>query len=270
MSDTKDAARDVTDNAWFERGVRLGLVAYGVVHLLIAWLALQLALGDRAGAPSEQGAMMEMAQKPFGEVLLWVVSLGFVCLVIWQAIEAIAGHRKHDEPKRTFKRIGSAARAVIYAVFAFSAARTALGEKSSSNKDHLTAEVMKLPLGQALVCLTGLIIVSVGGYLIYKGIGRGFEDDLEPAATSGDSGTAVVVLAQIGYPAKGVAFVVLGVLFVVAGVTFDPDKTGGLDVALRTLLDQPFGPVLLAAVAVGIACFGAYCFFWAKHADTSS
>ena len=127
---------------------------------------------------------------------------------------------------------------------------------------------MKLPLGQALVCLAGVIIMCVGGYLVYKGFSRGFEDDLEPAATSGDSGTAAVMLAQIGYPAKGIAFVVLGVLFVVAGVTFDPDKTGGLDVALRTLLDQPFGPWLLGAVAVGIACFGAYCFFWARYADT--
>jgi hypothetical protein len=270
MPETQDVAREVSDSKWFERGVRLGLVAYGVVHVLIAWLALQLVFGDRSGAPDQQGAMRELAEKPFGAVLLWVIALGFACLVGWQAIEAIAGHRKHDEPKRTFKRTGSAARVVVYAVFAFSAARTALGERSSSNQDHLTAQIMKLPLGQVLVCLVGVVIVCVGGFLVYKGISRSFEDDLEPAATSGDSGTAVVALARIGYPAKGIAFAVLGVLFVVAGVTFDPDKTGGLDVALRTLLDQAFGPLLLGAVAIGIGCFGLYCFFWARYADTTS
>lgn len=270
MSTSEDVARDVSDNVWFERGVRLGLIAYGVVHLLIAWLALQLAFGDRSGAPDQQGAMRELAQKPFGEVLLWIIALGFVALVIWQAIETAVGHRKHDEPKRTFKRVGSGARVVIYAVFALSAGRTAIGERSKSNQDHLTAEVMKLPLGQALVCLVGAIVIGVGCYLVYKGVSDGYEDDLDPSATSGDSGKAVVTLARIGYPAKGVAMVVLGVLFVIAGLTFDPDKTGGLDVALRTLLDQPMGPWLLGAVAVGIGCFGAYCFFWAKYADTGS
>ncbi|MDQ3481565.1 MAG: DUF1206 domain-containing protein, partial [Actinomycetota bacterium] len=44
----------------------------------------------------------------------------------------------------------------------------------------------------------------------------------------------------------------------------------GLDVALRTLLDESFGPWLLAVVAVGIGCFGVYCFFWARYADTNS
>ena len=32
---------------WIDHAVRVGLVAYGVVHLMIAWLALQLALGDQ-------------------------------------------------------------------------------------------------------------------------------------------------------------------------------------------------------------------------------
>ena len=114
--------RDVSDNVWFERGVRLGLVAYGVVHLLIAWLALQLAFGDRSGAPSEQGAMMELAQKPFGEVLLWIVALGL------RLPGRLAGHRgRGSATASTTSRsahssaIGSAARVVIYAVFAFSA-----------------------------------------------------------------------------------------------------------------------------------------------------
>jgi len=270
MSATREVAEDVNDNVWLERGARLGLVAYGIVHMLIAWLALQLVFGERSGAPSERGAMQELAQKPFGDVLLWVVAFGFACLVVWQAIEAIVGHRKYDKPKRTFKRLGSAARVVIYAVFGLSAGRTALGETSTSKQDHITAEVMKLPLGQVLVCIGGVAVICVGGYLVYKGFSRRFEDDLEPSATSGDSGTAAVTLAQIGYPAKGVAFAVLGVLFVIAGLTFDPDKAGGLDVALRTLLEQPLGPWLLGAVAVGIGCFGVYCFFWAKYADISA
>ena len=58
----------------------------------------------------------------------------------------------------------------------------------------------------------------------------------------------------------------VGVLFALAGITHDPNKAGGLDQALRTLLGLPFGQILLTAVALGIAAFGVYCFVWARHA----
>ena len=50
--------------------------------------------------------------------------------------------------------------------------------------------------------------------------------------------------------------------------TYQPDKAGGLDQALRILLDQPYGTYLLSLVGVGLAAFGAYCFGWARHART--
>ncbi|MGL4177935.1 MAG: DUF1206 domain-containing protein [Dermatophilaceae bacterium] len=36
--------------------------------------------------------------------------------------------------------------------------------------------------------------------------------------------------------------------------------------ALKTLREQPFGPVLLTAVAVGIAAYGVYSIARARHA----
>jgi hypothetical protein len=35
---------------------------------------------------------------------------------------------------------------------------------------------------------------------------------------------------------------------------------------LRTLKEQPYGSVLLTAMALGLACFGIYCFFWSRNA----
>ena len=40
----------------------------------------------------------------------------------------------------------------------------------------------------------------------------------------------------------------------------------GLDGALHTLRDQPLGPVLLTAVAVGLAAYGVYSFARARYA----
>ena len=55
-------------------------------------------------------------------------------------------------------------------------------------------------------------------------------------------------------------------LFGWAAITYDPKKAGGMDAALSTIRDQPFGTVLLVIMALGIACFGVYCFVWARKA----
>jgi hypothetical protein len=77
----------------------------------------------------------------------------------------------------------------------------------------------------------------------------------------------VTRLGQVGYPGKGVALGVVGGLLVHAAVTFDPADASGLDGALRTILDAPFGQFLLTLVAIGIAAFGAYLFVRARYPE---
>ncbi|MEP6665479.1 MAG: DUF1206 domain-containing protein [Nocardioidaceae bacterium] len=266
------AARQIQDNVWFERGIRVGLAAYGIIHILVGWLALQLAFGDSSGAPDQQGALQQVAQQSYGEPLLWVIGIGLFILAIWQLFEAIWGHRSRDEPKRTIKRIGSAGKVVLYTVIGISALKTALDANSGgrSSEDKWTAKLMQQSAGQWLVAAVGLIIIVLAFMQAKRGVTKSFEKDLQAAATSGESGSAVVKLGQVGYVSKGVALAVIGGLFVWAAWNHDPKKAGGLDVALRTLLDQSVGPWLLALVAAGIVCFGLYCFAWARYADTNS
>ena len=58
----------------------------------------------------------------------------------------------------------------------------------------------------------------------------------------------------------------VGVLFGWAAIDYDPQKAGGLDTALHTIKNQPYGPVLLTVLAIGIAAFGLYCFSWSRNA----
>jgi hypothetical protein len=265
-------AREVNDNPWFERGVRVGLVAYGIIHLLVGWLALQLAFGDFSGSPDQQGALQQIAQESYGEFLLWIIGVGLLILAVWQFFEAIWGHRSRDEPKRTIKRVSSAGKVVFYSIVGISAIKFALNAQSSgkSSTDTMTADLMKQPAGQWLVAGVGVVIMVVGVMQAKRGFTKSFTKDLQGDATSGDSGSVVVKLGQAGYISKGVAVVVIGMLFVWAAWDHDPKKAGGLDTALRKILDQPFGPFLLGAIALGIIAFGLYCFAWAKDADTDS
>src|SRR3954468_2978806 len=72
-----------------EHLARVGLIAYGVVHLLVAWLALQLAWGGGGPAADQAGALATVAGQPFGKPLLWVIALGLIALAVWQAAEAL-------------------------------------------------------------------------------------------------------------------------------------------------------------------------------------
>jgi hypothetical protein len=261
--------READDSDVLDHAVRVGLVAYGVVHLLIAWLAGQLAFGESAGSASGTGALSELAQKPFGQILLWVVGLGFFALVVWMLIEAVLGHRLEDGIKRVGKRLKSLGKAVVYAALGVSALKIAVGSGGGGGEDTdtLTSRLMALPLGPLLVGAVGVGILVVGCAHIYKGITEKFKDDLKATGSTGNSGKLYIGLGKAGYISKGIALLVVGGLFVYAAATHDPEKSGGLDQALKTILDQPFGAPMLVLIAAGLACFGLFCFAWARHLD---
>lgn len=260
----EDAGREVQQSAAFRALVRVGLISYGVVHLVVAWIAVQLAWFGRSEETSQQGAFQEMATTTAGRITLWIVAVGLFALAVWQFFEAVWGHRDREEGrKRTVKRIGSAGKVVLYVAMGVSAVRVVTGSgggQSGDTQKEMTASLMQNSAGRILVIVIGAAVVFAGGRLVFRGLSRKFTRDLSGGVSEG-----VVKLGQIGYSAKGVALAVIGALFVVAAVTYDADRAGGLDTALRTLNAQPYGPYLLTVLAVGIACFGAYCFAWSRH-----
>ena len=259
--------RMVDDSNLLDHAVRVGLVSYGVQHLLIAWLALKLAFGERSGKASSSGALHELAQSGLGQASLYVVAAGFAALVVWQALEAAVGHRDEDGGKRVWKRAVSGFKVVLYGTLGISALKVATGSSSKGGTDTWTAKLMSAPAGQILVGVVGVIILVVAGFLIHRGWTEKFRSKLDVDGRTGHDGRAYVLFGKAGYLSKGVALVIVGGLFLYAAWTHDPKKSGGLDAALTQLLDQPFGTPLLAVMAVGIACYGLFCFAWAKHLD---
>lgn len=266
---------DVDGSDVLDHGVRAGLIAYGIVHLVVAWMGVQLALGDSGGKASQTGALQQLAENGAGRLSLYAAALGFAALVIWQGAEAVVGHKSEDGGKRIFKRAASGVKAVVYATLAFSSVTIASGSGSGggskggskSGTDGYTAQLMSAPGGQILVGLVGLAIVGAGGYLAYKGVAQKFTKRIKTEGTSGDTRKPVIVLGTVGYVAKGVALAAIGLLFVTAALQHDASESGGLDQALHTLQQQPFGRPLLIGVALGFGCYGVFCFFWARYLD---
>ncbi|KAA1429345.1 DUF1206 domain-containing protein [Nocardioides antri] len=255
----EDKAQQARNNPALEWLAKIGTAIYGVTYVVVGWLALQIAFGEPAGRASGQGALREMSQQPFGETILWIACIGFVALVVWKICEAVAGHDEEDGRKLVAARAMSAGKAVVFALLAVLAFQTVTGSSSGgSSEDGYTATIMKMPLGPVLVVAVGIAIIGYGVYSAYKGLTDKWRKSLESGGRTGDIGTAITVLARVGYSSRGLAFAVIGGLFVWAGFTHDADKSGGLDQALLTLRDAPFGKALLVAVAIGLAAYGVY------------
>jgi hypothetical protein len=260
-------AERAADSASLEVLARVGLIAYGVVHLLIGWLALQIAWGAASRSADSSGALRTLADQPFGKILLCLVAAGLVALALWQASAAIWGYRNHQGATRVRKQLTSAAKAVIYAALGVSAASVALGwgSWSSQSQQQATSGVLAWPAGYVIVVVTGLIIIAVGVAGVVKGVKKSFVEEIDTSSMSPGAREGVARLGQVGYIAKGVALGVVGALLSYAALTFVRQKAQGLDGALQTILAQPFGRFLLTAVALGFVAFGLFAMLQSRY-----
>ena len=259
-----------------ENLARIGLIAFGVVHLLVAWIALQLAWGGGGGGKSadQSGAMQTLADSPVGKPLLWLVAVGLVALAVWQAAEIFRWRSGWSASGKTrtkaLRKSGNAlVKAAVYIALAVLAIRfaTGSGQSSSQQQQQTTAGVFGWPGGRFLVGAAALVLIGSGIWHIRKGLTKSFLKQIDTSDASPSAHRLVTRLGQVGFPAKGIALALVGGLLIYAAVTFDPSKAKGLDGALKTVLELPFGQILLTLVAIGIAAFGAFCFARARYPE---
>jgi hypothetical protein len=257
----------LAQNSIFERFARAGFVVSGIVHLIIGYIAIRIALGGATGTADQSGAMTELASKPGGVLALWGGVVAFVLRALWRLAEAALGSaskpRADSKKSETIDRVKAFSLAVVYFAFAFSAFGFARGSgKSSSGQSAgITARMMQTTTGTIALIAGALIIIAIGGYHIYKGARQNFLQDLE-----GTTSDLVRRLGTVGYIAKGLAIAAIGSLVILAINQSEPDKAAGLDGAFKTLGAQPYGAALLIAAGLGIITYGLYSFAMARYA----
>lgn len=253
-----DGAEDATDSKPFLLAARAGYVAAGILHILIGIIAVRVAAGG-SGSPDQAGAMASLAGTPGGGILLWICFIGCAALALFLLSEVFFPPRRVSGKDKVKYRVKEGGKAIIYAAIGATFAQYAMGGSSSggASTESMSAALMANPAGAALLLAIGAGIVAIGGYFIYSGLTRKFEENLTqlPAGTAGQ---AITVLGTAGYVAKGVALGVVGLLLAVATVRNNPEESTGLDGALKSLQEQPFGPWILGAVALGLIAYGVF------------
>ena len=226
---------------------RIGLVGYGVVHLLVAWLALQVAFGVPDLAPDAQGAVGTIAGRPGGGAALGVIVVGLIAFALWQLTAAAVGFRWVSGGERLRKRIGAVSKSIAMSGLA-AVIIGYLGERrsgSGTTANAVAADLLALPAGRtALGAVAGVILV-LAGTMTYTGVRRTFMGDLDVHRLAPARECAIEIVGAAGHLARALALAVVGVLAAVAALHEDPGWAGGLDVALRALGSTPLGSSLL-------------------------
>jgi uncharacterized membrane protein YidH (DUF202 family) len=253
---------------WVRRLARLGLGARGVVYLIVGGLAAQHALGSGGETTDSRGAIRHLGHSTFGDVLLVLVAAGLLGYAAWRFLQAIHDTEgKGSDAKGLAVRLAYAGKGLVHAGLALTPIRMlARGDGGRDGQvQSWTARLMAQEWGTWMVAGVGVAVIGAGLYQVVKGVRRSFRDHLDGRAMSPAMRRWAERAGTFGYVAHGVVFGIVGGFLVQAARRADPGQAKGLEAALDTLLRQPHGQLLLAAVALGLVAYGLLSFVEARY-----
>lgn len=243
--------------AWF---ARYGLVARGVSYGIIAILALQLAAGAGGKTTTQRGALLEIAERPFGRALLIAMIIGLVSYALWRMVRAAIGHGTQDTDTAG-ERIAGAASGVGYLALSLTAVQILVGADSgggTNSPKRTTGGILDWTGGTTIVAAIGAILIGVALYQGYTALSKRFLKDSNTAHMDRGVERAFTALGVFGHLARMVVFGLVGYGLVKAAVDYDPGNAIGLDGALSQVSHLSYGPILLGIVAAGLLGFALY------------
>ncbi len=258
---------------------QFGLVSRAVVYLLVGYLTLRLALfahGRTTEPASGTGAVQEAARLSWGPVPLTLLAAGFAGYALTQLVEAVFRPRHADSTLgRWRQRAVSTWGCLLYAAFCVSTVSVLLAIRKSggtAGSEHrqdtaVTATLLRSGAGRLLLVLLGIVVVVGGAELGRRSVRLTFQERFTTRLRPRLFGAAVRALGAVGCVARAVVFVLVGVFILRAAALDEPGQTKGLDATFRTVERSAYGPFTLAALALGLICYGVYCTLEARYRD---
>jgi hypothetical protein len=240
--------------------VRVGLVAKGLLYVLLAVVVLQLARPGGGNAQADQeGALRSLSGSTGGTALLLALAIGFGIYAVWQWWCVVRG----DD---TTARAVAAGRGVIWAGIAFNAGQIAMGGgRGGQDEQSVTATLLNAPFGVWIVAAAGVAIIVGSVFMLRQLKDHGYLDDLRPLPSA--TRRTVGVAATVGITAKTLVYALAGAFLVRAAVRHEPDSGVGLDGALSQVAKEPYGAVVLTVAAGGMTAYAVWCGLRARYED---
>ncbi|WP_458781349.1 DUF1206 domain-containing protein [Arthrobacter sp. D3-16] len=258
ISQAADAVEEASNHPALDVLARTGFAVMALLHVIIGAIAIAVAFGQ-PGEAEPTGAIEQLADNPWGPAVMWMCVAACIGLGLWQASEATLRARRLPRKERVSKLISSGFLAIAYTSVGLSFAGFAVGlrgDSSESTRDF-SAKLMATPLGLWALVALGLTIIGIGIYFVFKGVRRGFKEELFHFDGT-RRGRLIDTLGVTGHISKGAALGLTGMLFVIAAAKHSPEESTGLDGGLKALRDHPFGPYVLVAIGAGFIAYGLF------------
>jgi hypothetical protein len=269
----RETARDTVREAspgliWLGR---CGFAAKGAVYVLIGVAASRAALGMGDETIDTHGALGRIMEMPFGSWLLGAVAVGLLGYTIWRAVQALLDtEHKGSDLKGVWVRGSYLLSAAIYATLTLAAVRLLIDAGAQSGNGEgatqdWTARLLEQPFGPWLVALVGVGLIGSAAFQLIRAGTADFRDRLQTSTMSSREQAVAVWAGRFGHIARGATFATMGFFLILAAFRQNPGEAKGLAGALNSLAEQPYGPLLLGAVATGLAFYGVYMFIEARY-----
>lgn len=251
------------ESGWLRTVGRIGIASRGVIYLLLAYLAFDIARhGSAPAQTSSTGALQELEARTGGKGLLVILAIGLGCYAAWRLFDVFTGR------SGAIRRIASLGAAIIYGALCVRAvelvADHATSGGASSNPEPWVAKVMSWSGGTVAIEAAGAVLVAGGIALGAWGLLHRYDKHLALERLSRPWQKAVEVVGAFGDLARGALLALFGVYLIEAAATSDPAQAKSVDQTLRTLVHHPFGALAIGAIALGLLSFGIYSFFDAR------
>lgn len=262
------AVKRAATNPVLELLERLGYAARGALYVVMGVLAFRIAVGTTGGQATDlTGSLVFLIGNPLGKVVLIVLVIGLAAYAVWGFVRAIYDplHRGRDA-SGIMARLGFVSSALSYAAIALFGLGVLLGSGAAAgdSTQKTVTTLLVHPFGGPLTIMVGLVAFGIGIGQFVEAYRATFAADLKSAEMSGSARKVVIGLGRFGMAARGVSFLVIGWLVIMAGIHDNAAYARGFGGAFLFLLNEPFGKVLVAVVALGFIALGLYSFACAR------
>lgn len=251
------------NDTWIKSIAKFGLAAKGTVYCLIGMLAFMSAFqinGQSTQKSDTGGAFQFILDQPAGKIILAIIAIGLLSYSVWRFFQTFL-----DTEKKGNKGAGLAKRSTYFfsgltylSIFFFSV-RFLLknGDQSGeSSKQDIAASLLQQPSGQLLLGLAAAIIAGIGVYQIWYGSSEKYRKHVDLQELDKKASGSLLRAGKIGYISRGIVWLVIAFMFLKAALNNKASEAGDTSSAFSFIQQSSYGTYLLAALGLGLICYG--------------
>lgn len=238
---------------------RFGIGSKGMVFILMGGLTAWSAFGRGGKKADSKGAMEFLISQPFGKVLLWALAAGLASYVFWRMYQAfIDPENKGNGKQGLAERLGFFWNGLIYLIILYGAVSLLIGVGSSGGgNESIIQKLLSKSYGRWLVAGVALAYLGNAIYLMYLAYSGKFKKEISETEMDDKAQQFMINAGRVGYTALGLVMGMIAFLTVRSAISYDASDAGGVEDAF-TFIQNEFGAVVLAIMALGLATYGVF------------